>query len=185
MPRRPCRCHGTNGHTPHPHAGPIPITAAQAKTGEITITRRLFRSGESEYLINGHTARLRDIQDIFMGTRPGPGELRHHRAGPHRPDPQLQAAGPPRGDRRGRRHHQVQDPQTAGGSQAGERQAEPGARVRHSGRGHPAGEFAEAAGRQSAAATASSRRRWMPACAWRFPASSACWSARPPKPRST
>src|SRR5438477_6877930 len=42
------------------------------RTGEITITRRLFRSGESEYLIDGHTARLRDIQDIFMGTGLGP-----------------------------------------------------------------------------------------------------------------
>src|SRR5438046_7413879 len=50
-----------NGHTyGHPHAE------------EITITRRLYRSGESEYLINGHTARLRDIQDIFMGTGLGP-----------------------------------------------------------------------------------------------------------------
>ena len=39
------------------------------------------------------------------GHRPGTGELRHHRAGPHRPDSQLQAAGPPRGDRRGRGHH--------------------------------------------------------------------------------
>jgi chromosome segregation protein len=35
---------------------------------EITITRRLFRSGDSEYLIDGRQARLRDIQDIFMGT---------------------------------------------------------------------------------------------------------------------
>ena len=63
---------GTNGHTPHPHASPIPITAGQGKNGEITVTRRLFRSGESEYLINGHVARLRDIQDIFMGTGLGP-----------------------------------------------------------------------------------------------------------------
>ena len=38
----------------------------------ITITRRLFRSGESEYLIDGRPARLRDIQDIFMGTGLGP-----------------------------------------------------------------------------------------------------------------
>jgi chromosome segregation protein len=42
------------------------------KNGEITITRRLYRSGESEYLIDGHTARLRDIQDLFMGTGLGP-----------------------------------------------------------------------------------------------------------------
>src|SRR5690242_6563166 len=42
------------------------------KPGEITITRRLFRSGESEYLIDGHVARLRDIQDLFMGTGLGP-----------------------------------------------------------------------------------------------------------------
>src|SRR5262245_44624169 len=42
------------------------------RNGEITITRRLFRSGESEYLIDGKIARLRDIQDLFMGTGLGP-----------------------------------------------------------------------------------------------------------------
>jgi len=42
------------------------------RTGEVTITRRLYRSGESEYLIDGHVARLRDIQDLFMGTGLGP-----------------------------------------------------------------------------------------------------------------
>ena len=57
---------GSNGHVP---TSLIPITA---KNGEITITRRLYRSGESEYLIDGHSARLRDIQDIFMGTGLGP-----------------------------------------------------------------------------------------------------------------
>ena len=50
---------GTNGHAAH-------------KPAEITITRRLYRSGESEYLIDGKTARLRDIQDLFMGTGLGP-----------------------------------------------------------------------------------------------------------------
>ncbi len=45
---------------------------AGKQTGEITITRRLYRSGESEYLINGKQARLRDIQDLFLGTGLGP-----------------------------------------------------------------------------------------------------------------
>ncbi len=46
--------------------------AQRERRHEITVTRRLYRSGESEYLIDGKTARLRDIQDIFMGTGLGP-----------------------------------------------------------------------------------------------------------------
>src|SRR5579872_4381303 len=45
---------------------------APDKPGDITITRRLYRSGESDYLIDGHISRLRDIQDLFMGTGLGP-----------------------------------------------------------------------------------------------------------------
>jgi len=41
---------------------------APVRAGEIAITRRLFRTGDSEYLLNGKICRLRDIQDIFMGT---------------------------------------------------------------------------------------------------------------------
>ncbi len=44
----------------------------RAAASEITIMRRLYRSGESEYLINGKQARLRDIQDLFLGTGLGP-----------------------------------------------------------------------------------------------------------------
>ena len=47
--------------------------AAKPKSSrEITVTRRLYRSGDSEYLIDGKIARLRDIQDVFMGSGLGP-----------------------------------------------------------------------------------------------------------------
>lgn len=35
---------------------------------EVSITRRYYRSGESEYKINGEAARLRDINEMFMDT---------------------------------------------------------------------------------------------------------------------
>ena len=35
---------------------------------EVQIGRRVYRSGESEYLINGEVCRLRDIRDLFSGT---------------------------------------------------------------------------------------------------------------------
>src|SRR5207253_1727697 len=42
------------------------------KPGEIMVSRRLYRSGQSEYLINGRVARLRDVQEMFMGVGLGP-----------------------------------------------------------------------------------------------------------------
>jgi len=37
----------------------------------LEIARRLYRSGESEYLINGNTCRLKDIRELFMDTGVG------------------------------------------------------------------------------------------------------------------
>ena len=53
---------GTNGH--HTFAElPAPML-----TRDVEVTRRLFRSGESEYLIDGHQCRLRDIHELLMDT---------------------------------------------------------------------------------------------------------------------
>ncbi|SFI82666.1 chromosome segregation protein SMC [Planctomicrobium piriforme] len=46
--------------------GLLPIDAA-----EVQIGRRLYQSGDSEYLLNGSAVRLKDIRDVFMGTGAG------------------------------------------------------------------------------------------------------------------
>lgn len=43
--------------------GILPIEFAQ-----VVVTRRIYRSGESEYRLNGAPCRLRDIQELFMDT---------------------------------------------------------------------------------------------------------------------
>ncbi len=35
---------------------------------EVTVSRRLYRSGESEYMINGSACRLKDVNELFMDT---------------------------------------------------------------------------------------------------------------------
>jgi chromosome segregation protein len=73
-----------------------------------SVSRRLYRNGESEYLMNGKVCRLRDIHELFMDTGLGSQGLLDHRAGQDRPDPLVEARRPPRPHRGGRRHHEVQ-----------------------------------------------------------------------------
>ena len=51
----------------------IDNTAGKLKIdySEVVVTRRVYRSGESEYLINKSPCRLKDIHEIFMGTGVG------------------------------------------------------------------------------------------------------------------
>ena len=46
----------------------IPRTLIPTEYSQVTITRRYYRSGESEYLLNGVTCRLKDITNLFLDT---------------------------------------------------------------------------------------------------------------------
>lgn len=53
--------------TLHDRHGKLPV-----EYEEVTVTRRLFRSGKSEYLLNKTVCRLKDLVDLFMDTGVGP-----------------------------------------------------------------------------------------------------------------
>jgi chromosome segregation protein len=57
-----------NGHA-HPNGNGSSLEdLIQSVAREVEVTRRLYRSGESEYLIDGQVCRLRDIHDLLMDT---------------------------------------------------------------------------------------------------------------------
>src|SRR2546425_4922131 len=59
--------HG-HGHGPHDDVGHIAEEIIESVAREVEVTRRLYRSGESEYLIDGQVCRLRDVPDLLMDT---------------------------------------------------------------------------------------------------------------------
>jgi chromosome segregation protein len=81
--------HGGHGHHAHANGNghePVPFIASapsrpeavlsreeaeeliQSVAREVEVTRRLYRSGESEYLIDGQVCRLRDVHELLMDT---------------------------------------------------------------------------------------------------------------------
>jgi chromosome segregation protein len=85
----------------------------QPKPGELVVSRRLFdpeRVNTSEWDDRCACATFTTFSWEPAGTR----LLRHHRAGPRRPDSQFQAVGPSIHHRRGGRHHEVQVQAKAG-----------------------------------------------------------------------
>ena len=60
---------------------------------EVTVTRKLYRSGESEYLINGAACRLKDINEMFYDTGIGKEGYSDHRPGTDRQNLERKARG--------------------------------------------------------------------------------------------
>jgi chromosome segregation protein len=71
---------GSDSRTPHDFAevtltfendDPSEMPLEYKEYAEIAVTRRLHRTGESEYLVNKTGVRLRDVTDLFLGTGAG------------------------------------------------------------------------------------------------------------------
>ena len=76
---------------------------------EVTLTRRVFRDGSSEYFLNKTPCRLKDIQQLFMGTGVGRASYSIMAQGNIT---QILSSKPEdrrHGFRGGGRHHQIQD----------------------------------------------------------------------------
>lgn len=60
--------HPAPRRAPRPRKTPGAGATALHAGERVTVGRRLYRSGESDYIMNGRPCRLRDIQDLFAGT---------------------------------------------------------------------------------------------------------------------
>jgi len=56
------------GGAPESQAAALRITGIEEIPEEVVVTRRIYRSGESEYVLNGQRCRLKDIQDLLART---------------------------------------------------------------------------------------------------------------------
>ncbi len=72
VPMAPPTLVSTNGHEPstngHEPASEILLMDPLQAVRDVEVTRRLYRSGESEYLIDGAQCRLRDVHELLMDT---------------------------------------------------------------------------------------------------------------------
>src|SRR5438445_1950119 len=68
QPGEPSASQVTPSKHHHRHWRPRNLALQFAPGEAVSVTRRLYRSGESEYLLNDRACRLRDIQDLFSGT---------------------------------------------------------------------------------------------------------------------
>ena len=155
---------------------------------EVSITRRMFRSGESEYEINGNSLPAARHPGAAQRLRHRPGDARHRRPGPARRRAARQAGGPARLHRGGGRRPQAPQAQGKGAAQARRdadqpqpahrphrRAAPPAQAAGPAGRGGPAG--GRHPGRPARRPAAAARRR--PGHAARRP-----WTRRSPtRPR--
>jgi energy-coupling factor transporter ATP-binding protein EcfA2 len=111
---------------------------------EVGVARRLYRTGESEYLLNNGVCRLRDIQDLFAGTGVNPKAYALMDQDRPQPRPDRQALGAADLHRGGGRRRALQAAAGRDPGQARRHPPEPATRPRRHGRGQATGQLARA-----------------------------------------